>query len=106
VTAFHPLPRGVRVHTGTETLTCDILVVAAGSWLPKLVPDLPSSLVVERRVIAWFPPRLEEPLTDGRLPIFCLDADGGWYGMPSSPENAWRRTASLDASQIVGTSNG
>jgi len=22
-------------------------------------------------------------LCDGRLPIFCLDADGGWYGMPT-----------------------
>ena len=78
----------VKVHTASEVLACDFIVIAAGSWLPKLVPDLELSLSIERRVIGWFRPRvneqrIDEQLSDGRLPIFCLDADGGWYGMPT-----------------------
>jgi len=73
----------VQVRTSDETLTCDFLVVSAGSWLPKLFPELGSDLSTERRVLGWFQPRTPEELWDGRFPIFCLDADGGWYGMPT-----------------------
>jgi sarcosine oxidase len=74
---------GVTVWTQDETIKCDTLVVAAGSWLPKLLPELQLSLTTERRVLAWFQPQADEELSDGRFPIFCLDADGGWYGMPT-----------------------
>jgi sarcosine oxidase len=87
VVAFDPLPQGFRVRTTAEALTCDILVVAAGSWLPRLMKGLPLSFTAERRVIAWYQPFQADMLADGRLPIFCLDADGGWYGMPT-PDGA------------------
>ena len=76
-------PSAVRVRTNVETLTCDFLVVAAGSWLPKLLPELHLELSTERRVLAWFQPRNASAMTDGSFPIFCLDAGGGWYGMPT-----------------------
>ncbi|WP_263351638.1 N-methyl-L-tryptophan oxidase [Acidicapsa acidisoli] len=74
---------GVRIRTQDETLTCDFLVVAAGSWLPKLMPELHLELSTERRVLAWFQPRIAEEMTGSSFPIFCLDAGGGWYGMPT-----------------------
>jgi sarcosine oxidase len=74
---------GVRVKTAEGWIEADSLVVSAGSWLPGLFPDLKPRLVPERRVTAWHRPLVAEPLLDGRLPIFCLDADGGWYGMPT-----------------------
>lgn len=74
---------GVRLRTAQETLTGDVLVVAAGSWLPKLLLDLSLSLSTERRVVAWFQPKAGAKFKDGELPIFCLDVDGGWYGMPT-----------------------
>jgi len=77
------LSGGIRVRTAIETLQADFLVVAAGSWLPMLLPDLDFPLLTERRVLAWFEPTLPETLADRRLPIFVLDADGGWYGMPT-----------------------
>jgi len=83
VLAVEPLHNGARVRTANEMLTCDYLVIAAGSWLPKLLPELDFPVVAERRVLAWFKPRVAENLCDGRMPIFCLDADGGWYGMPT-----------------------
>ena len=76
-------PSSVVVRTAHETLSGDFLIVAAGSWLPELFPDLPLPLSTERRVLAWFEPSAREEICDGRFPIFCLDADGGWYGMPT-----------------------
>jgi sarcosine oxidase len=76
-------PNAVRIHTKDETLTCDFLVVAAGGWLPKLLPELHLELSTERRVLAWFQARIAAQMTDGRFPVFCLDAGGGWYGMPT-----------------------
>jgi sarcosine oxidase len=73
----------VEVRTAQETLTGDVLVVAAGGWLPKLLPELQLSLSTERRVVAWFQPKAGAEFSDRGLPIFCLDADGGWYGMPT-----------------------
>jgi sarcosine oxidase len=83
VLGIEPSLDEVKVHTAHEVLTCDSLVVAAGSWLPKLLPELNLSLSTERRVIAWFRPEQNESLTDGRFPIYCLDIDGGLYGMPT-----------------------
>ncbi len=77
------LREGVRVRTADRTVTADFLVVAAGSWLPKLLPELAFPVTPERRVLAWFDAKSPQLLTDGRLPIFVLDADGGWYGMPT-----------------------
>jgi sarcosine oxidase len=87
VLAVEPLPNGARVRIAGEILTCDFLVVSAGSWLPKLLPELAFPVAAERRVLAWFEPLVAEDLCDGRIPIFCLDADGGWYGMPT-PDGA------------------
>jgi sarcosine oxidase len=83
VTAIETGADGIRVRAGTETIAGDQLIVAAGSWLPQLFPELKLSLAVERRVLGWYAPQTPEPLADGRLPIFCMDADGGWYGMPT-----------------------
>jgi len=76
------LRNGVQVRTADRTFTADFLVVAAGSWLPKLLPELAFPVSTERRVLAWFD---AQPLADPRFPIFVLDADGGWYGM-ATPE--------------------
>lgn len=74
---------GVTVRTAQEAVSGDVLIVAAGSWLPRVLPELKLALSAERRVLAWYQSKQNEPLTDGRLPIFCLDSEGGWYGMPT-----------------------
>jgi sarcosine oxidase len=74
---------GVTLRTEVESVSGDMLIVAAGSWLPRLLPELEIPLATERRVLAWFKPERSESLSDGRLPIFLIDSDGGWYGMPT-----------------------
>jgi len=81
ILGIEPLSNGVRVRIASETLECDHLVVAAGGWLPDLFPELGLSLSPERRVISWHSPLAENDAH--RMPIFCLDADAGWYGMPT-----------------------
>jgi sarcosine oxidase len=76
-------PTGVRVHVAGETLTGDLLIVSVGSWLPKILPNLPLAFRAERRVMAWYRPETPFGRTAGELPIFILDADGVWYGMPT-----------------------
>jgi sarcosine oxidase len=83
VVGIEPHSKRVEVHTSHETIAGDFLVVAAGSWLPKLFPELGLSLSTERRVVAWFQPKTGAKFNEGSLPIFCLDVDGGWYGMPT-----------------------
>jgi sarcosine oxidase len=83
VLSIEYLREGVRVRADERTFDADFLVVAAGSWLPKLLPELAFPVLAERRVLAWFDANSPQPLTVGRMPIFVLDADGGWYGMPT-----------------------
>jgi sarcosine oxidase len=83
VVAIESGSKKIEVRTSGETIAGDFLVVSAGSWLPKLFPELGLNLSTERRVIAWFQPKIGAEFNDGGVPIFCLDADGGWYGMPT-----------------------
>jgi sarcosine oxidase len=48
-----------------------------------LLPELTFPVSTERRVLAWFDALTPAPLPEARMPIFVLDADGGWYGMPA-----------------------
>ena len=84
VLAIEPSSANVQVQTMKETLTADTLVVAAGSWLPALFPELNLHLSIERRILAWHRPSSEQGRESlARMPIFIFDADGGWYGMPT-----------------------
>jgi sarcosine oxidase len=114
----YPAGGGVAVRAGEETVQGDILIVAAGSWLPRLMPELDLRLSTERRVLAWFEPK--QPSASGGLdmPIFLLDADGGWYGMPTpdgrlkighdkhlgetiDPDRPLREPGAVDAAKLV-----
>ena len=53
------------------------VIVAAGSWLPLLFPDLPARLRVTRQALAWFAPG--EPVLFGprRFPVFLIESREG-----------------------------
>ncbi len=61
-----------------EAREFDAVIVAAGSWAGKLLPEFAGRLAVRRRVVGWFStpaPRL--------LPAICIDNEEGVYGMPA-----------------------
>ncbi|HEX4320101.1 MAG TPA: N-methyl-L-tryptophan oxidase [Acidobacteriaceae bacterium] len=74
---------GTKVRTEHGTIAADFLVVAAGAWLPKIFPELNISISTERRALAWFETTSGAKVQSADFPIFVLDADGGWYGMPT-----------------------
>ena len=64
-----------------ETHQFDAVIVAAGAWAGRLLPEFAGRLSVKRRVVGWFKtdaPRL--------LPVICCDDEAGLYGMPAPRE--------------------
>ncbi len=74
------------VRLADRTLMARHVVVAAGAWVPRLVPALDARLRVVRRVQAWFEAASPEAFSPRRFPIFVRNdpsGDGAWYGCPS-----------------------
>ena len=78
-------PDGVRVHAGGETIAAARLVLAAGPWMPALVPELAPHLSIERNVVHWFMPRGTAPPGPDRLPVLVIEdaPDHLLYALPS-----------------------
>ena len=78
---------GVRVFSAQGTYRARRLVIAAGSWLPRLLPQLAPHLWVERNVLFWFEPRGELDAF-AKLPVYIVeDTDRLYYGFPYDPGN-------------------
>ncbi|KAI7842984.1 hypothetical protein COHA_003389 [Chlorella ohadii] len=76
----------VRVETSQGTFQAKKLVLAAGGWMPALVPELKPLLTVERQVVGWFElaPEQRDAFHPSRCPVFLLqDANGYFYGFPA-----------------------
>lgn len=74
---------GVQVETANGRYHAERLVLTAGAWLGKLLPDLPLS--VERNVVAWLEQwESPEQFEPDRMPIWIWDAEdaGSFYGIP------------------------
>ncbi|MGH2709131.1 MAG: N-methyl-L-tryptophan oxidase, partial [Actinomycetota bacterium] len=60
------------------------LVICAGAWASKLVPELRGLAVPERQVLAWLQPARPEYFQVGAFPVFNLEVEEGrYYGFPS-----------------------
>jgi sarcosine oxidase len=80
---------GVTVSTDRGTYSAARIVVSAGAWLPKLMPEFAPSLEVERNVPFWFEPLAQPEIFAGdRLPVWIieLDPEHAFYGFPTLPE--------------------
>lgn len=86
VTAWKVSGDGVRVTTARGSYEAGQLVIAAGRWLSKLLPDLALPLHVERQVQFWFEPKggVRSFLPD-RFPIWIWETEDGAhpYGLPA-----------------------
>lgn len=75
----------VRVTSAQGTYRARRLVITAGAWLPRLVPQLAPHLWVERNVLFWFEPR-GELTAFAKLPVYIAeDTDRLYYGFPYDP---------------------
>ena len=70
--------QGVEVHTDRGSYSADKLVICAGAWGAKLVPELATLAVPERQVLGWF-----QPSTAGSVP--CAYLPGVQHGGGGRP---------------------
>jgi sarcosine oxidase len=74
----------VWVRTARGRYEADRLVICAGPWASKLVPELEGLAVPERQVLAWLQPARPEYFRLGAFPVFNLEVEEGrYYGFPS-----------------------
>jgi sarcosine oxidase len=74
---------GVVVHTDRGEYTAEKLVVTAGAWTGKLLPDLAHLLEPERQVLGWFQPEKPTNYAPENFPVWVSEFDEGHaYGFP------------------------
>jgi sarcosine oxidase len=75
---------GTVLRTGHGTYAADRIVVAAGPWLPDLLPGLAGAFTVARQPLLWLAPQEPELFGPDRFPIFVWEWQPGWafYGFP------------------------
>ena len=89
VLAVEPDGNGVHIATSQGDIEARIAIVAAGAWLPDLLPDLPAPLRITREVMAWFKPNKASLFDPHRFPVFIMESRHGMhYGLPASPAGA------------------
>jgi len=69
---------GLNLRIDGDTHAFDAIIVAAGGWTGKLLPEFAGRLAVKRRIVGWF--STPEPKL---LPVICVDTEAGVFGMPA-----------------------
>jgi len=78
--AWEVVGKDVRVHTNRETLRARHLIIAAGAWLPRLLPRPVFPVEVTRQPLIWFTPTVPIEAFDAeRFPIFIREHEPGRY---------------------------
>ena len=76
---------GIRVTSARGSYTAARLVITAGPWLPRLLPQLAPHLWVERNVLFWFEP-MDQLDAFAKLPVYIVeDTERLYYGFPYDP---------------------
>jgi sarcosine oxidase len=82
---------GVEVQTVSATYSAKRLVITAGAWIAKLVPQLQDVAVPERQVVAWMQPLCPNLFTIANFPVFNLRLEEGhYYGFPEHNEPGFK----------------
>ena len=83
VSAVDERPSLVEIVHEDGRSAFDRVVVAAGPWVGRVLPELDGSVRVTRQQMLLIEPREPEMFAHGTFPIWNFDPDGdGWYGFP------------------------
>lgn len=101
VVAIEPRPDGVRVVTPDGEVLAARVVLTAGPWTTRLLPDLSDIVKVASLPLIWFIPRHIEMFTPDRFPGFMRDLhDVHAFGIPSLDGYSVKATPSLGLPQV------
>jgi sarcosine oxidase len=92
VESWHTDADGVAVTTAEGTLHARELVLCAGAWIPRLLPEYAALFAIHPQLLHWFPIRRGYEALRG-MPIFIWEIpgerdafthlSGGFYGFPA-----------------------
>lgn len=84
VTAIEPDDAGVTVAADEARYRAASVIVAAGSYIAGLVPELKGIATPIRQVVGWFASRSPLATALGRMPVFLRDEGetGSFFGFP------------------------
>lgn len=84
VVALEQHPDHVVIRTAGETVTAGKVILAAGPWMTRFLPDLAPLLEVTRQTVGWFKPARPEAVRPGAFPLFILarSEEDIVYGFP------------------------
>jgi sarcosine oxidase len=85
VSAIEPDDAGVTITSATSQYRARKVIIATGSWIAELVPQLKQHAVPIRQVVAWYQPRDGFVTQPQRMPAFIRDEgdDGSYFGFPA-----------------------
>jgi sarcosine oxidase len=78
----------IAVITDKKIYRCSKLIITAGPWAGKMIPELANKIKVTRQFIAWIKPRKWEDFTLNNFPCWMIADDekpGMYYGFPALP---------------------
>ena len=76
--------RGVVVTTEKGNYSARRLIITAGAWAGKMVPEVSRYAIPERQVLGWFAPFRPELFRPDSFPVFGMEVEEGrFYGFPS-----------------------
>jgi sarcosine oxidase len=83
IRSWQSTPSGIRVETDRDVYEADQLIISAGAWAGKLVPELYGLAKPERQALAWLQPEQPKLFCPDRFPVFNLTVEEGrYYGFP------------------------
>ena len=72
-----------RIETGNASVLIKQVVLCCGPWIANLVPEIRSSLTLERKVLHWFACEPGTFSIENGFKPFCVDDKGQWrYAFP------------------------
>ncbi len=81
--SIRPGPSGIHIETAEGEVLAERVIVAAGPWIVKVLPELSAHLKITRQTVGWFKPADPGAARPGALPVFIVDGpDGPVYGFP------------------------
>ena len=73
----------VEVGLDEGSISFDRMVVAAGPWMGRLVPEIGENLLTTRQQMAFFRPEDSRMFEHGAMPVWSNHpVEEGWYGFP------------------------
>ena len=73
----------VEVGMDEGSISFDRMVVAAGPWMGRLVPEIGENLLTTRQQMAFFRPEDSRMFEHGAMPVWSIHpVEEGWYGFP------------------------